>query len=471
MFTFMDAARVKRARSTNPPSEVDRLSSLPDCLILQVFLNLPTKDVVKTSVLSTRWTTLWKDVPGLDLDTEDFNIHETFVSFVDNFLKRNRGLSIHRFKLTYDSSYAEEPGLVNRWVDTAARLKVEHLDLSDVVCDQDLMMNPTVYTCSSLVSLRLVGMSLPSPERVSLPFLKDIVLIVVEYTNRWALEKLISQCPVLENVSIDRIYGDGMPILRVRSQSLLSFLHYWDTNDDYEEDSIVEIDAPMLKYLRISDGGTTSFIIKNQPSLVEADIETVFNLTNERRLQVANEIQKRDMVRDFLVGISKVKDLTIASSTLKVIYDYARYVQLPVFRNLYTLCVRFDSYMWEMLPVFLEVCPNLKTLVVGTSVNYLRVDLTVIARPWNLLSSLEHVDVERPLKGEALEMSLVGYLLENSPNLKKLSLSLHDSLKKGESVHKLTLSLDDAPKKGESDIFIELLNFPRFSRSCQIIVR
>ncbi|KAH0872647.1 hypothetical protein HID58_070009 [Brassica napus] len=240
----------------------------------------------------------------------------------------------------------------------------------------------------------------------------DIVLIVVEYTNRWALEKLISQCPVLENVSIDRIYGDGMPILRVRSQSLLSFLHYWDTNDDYEEDSIVEIDAPMLKYLRISDGGTTSFIIKNQHSLVEADIETVFNLTNERRLQVANEIQKRDMVRDFLVGISK-----------------------------------------------------------GTSENYLRVDLTVIARPWNLLSSLEHVDVERPLKGEALEMSLVGYLLENSPNLKKLSLSLHDSLKKGESVHKLTLSLDDAPKKGESDIFIELLNFPRFSRSCQIIVR
>ncbi|CAF2112556.1 BnaCnng73860D [Brassica napus] len=159
------------------------------------------------------------------------------------------------------------------------------------------------------------------------------------------------------------------------------------------------------------------------------------------------------------------------SPTIDVIYDYARYVQLPVFRNLYTLCVRFNSYMWEMLPVFLEVFPNLKTLVVGTSENYLMVGITVIARPWNLLSSLEHVDIERPLKGEALGMALVGYLLENSPNLKKLSLSLHDSLKKGISVHKLTLSLDDAPKKEESDIFIELLNFPRLSCSCQIIVR
>ncbi|CAN7023453.1 unnamed protein product [Brassica rapa subsp. trilocularis] len=468
MFTFMDAARVKPALSTNPPSEVDRLSSLPDSLIFQMFLNLPTKDVVQTSVLSTRWKTLWKDVHGLDLDTEDFNTHETFVSFVDNFLERNRGLSIHLFKVTCDSSY--KPDLINRWVDTAVRLKVEHLDVSDNLSAEDIMMNPTVYTCSSLVSLRIVGMILPSPERVSLPSLKDIVLIVVEYTNPWALEKLISQCPVLEIVSIDRIYDDGMPILRVRSQSLLSFMHYWDTNDDYEKDRIVEIDAPMLKCLRISDGGTASFIIKNQPSLVEADIVTVFSWTTERLLQVANEIQKRDMVRVFSLG--SLRMLVNYSPTIDVvIYDYARYVQLPVFRNLYTLCIRFNSYMWEMLPVFLEVCPNLKTLAVGTSENPKMVDLTVIARTWNLLSSLEHVDIERPLKGEALEMAIVGYLLENSPNLKKLSLSLHDSLKKGKSVHKLTLSLDDAPKKKESDIFIELLNFSRLSSSCQIIVR
>ncbi|KAF2594266.1 hypothetical protein F2Q70_00045686 [Brassica cretica] len=193
-------------------------------------------------------------------------------------------------------------------------------------------------------------------------------------------------------------------------------------------------------------------------------------LSSLERLGVANEVQKREMVRDFLVGISKVKDLTIASSTLEVIYDYSRYVQLPVFRNLFLLRVTFDSYMWEMLPVFLEVCPNLKHLVMGTSENPKMVGITVIARPWNLLSSLEHVDIERSLTGEALEMALVGYFLESSPNLKTLSLSLDDSLKKGESAYKLTLSLDDAPKKEESDIFIELLNFRRLSSSCKIIV-
>ncbi|KAG5393867.1 hypothetical protein IGI04_023830 [Brassica rapa subsp. trilocularis] len=412
-----------------------RLSS--SCQII-IFLNLPTKDVVQTSALSTRWTTLWKDVSGLDLDAEDFYIRETFVSFVDNFLERNHGLSIHRFKLKYDSFYFEEPaGLINGWVDTAARLKVEHLDVSDSFSEWDPMMNPTVlYTCSNLVSLRLVGMGLPNPECVSLPSLKTLVLILVEFTNKWALENFISKCPVLENFCFERSYDDGIPILRVHSKSLLTFMHDAGYHEDYEEeDRFVEIDAPMLKCLKISDDRTSSFIIKSPPSVVEADIDTVFNLTSERSLGIANEVQKREMVRDFLVGISKVKDMSISSSALEVIYDYSRYVQLPVFRNLYTLRVRFDSYMWEMLPVFLEVCPNLKTLVVGTSENPKMVDLTVITRPWNMLSSLEYVDIERPLKGEALEMTLVGYLLENSPNLKKLSLSLHDSLKKGESVH------------------------------------
>ncbi|KAF3572586.1 hypothetical protein F2Q69_00062039 [Brassica cretica] len=435
MFKFMDAARVKPARSNNPPSEVDRLSSLQDCLILQIFLNLPTKDVVQTSALSTRWTTLWKDVPGPDLDNEDFYISETFVSFVDNFLERNHGLSIHRFKLKYDSFYFEEPaGLINGWFDTAARLKVEHLDFSNSFSEWDPMMNPTVlYTCSNLVSLRLVGMGLPNPERVSLPSLKTLVLILIEFTNKWALENSISKCPVLENFCFERSYDDGIPILRVHSKSLLTFMHDAGYHEDYDEDDrFVEIDAPMLKYLKISDDRTSSFIIKSPPSVVEADIDTVFNLTSERRLGIANEIsddrsssfiiksppsvveadidtvfnltserslgianevQKREMVRDFLVGISKVKDMSISSSALEVIYDYSRYVQLPVFRNLYTLRVRFDSYMWEMLPVFLEVCLNLKTLVVGTYENPKMVDHTVIARPWNLLSSLEYVDI------------------------------------------------------------------------------
>lgn len=92
-------------------------------------------------------------------------------------------------------------------------------------------------------------------------------------------------------------------------------------------------------------------------------IDTVFSLDYDKSFD-PNDGQKRNVIRGFLVGISRVKDMTIASSTLEVIYDYSRCEPLPLFRNLTFLRVEFYGYRWEMLPVFLESCPNLKSLVV-----------------------------------------------------------------------------------------------------------
>jgi len=73
--------------------------------------------------------------------------------------------------------------------------------------------------------------------------------------------------------------------------------------------------------------------------------------------------------------------------------------------------------------------------------------------PRGFLSSLEYVKIERPLKGEAMEMKLVSYLLENSTILKKLTLCLDDSIKKEESV-----------------ILKELNTIPRLSSACQVVI-
>ncbi|XP_010417481.1 PREDICTED: F-box/FBD/LRR-repeat protein At1g78750-like isoform X2 [Camelina sativa] len=447
--------------------EVDWISNLPDCLICEVLLCLPTKDVVKTSVLSSRWRNLWKYVPGLNFGYRDFQTrnafpidYSAFLSFVDRFLGFNSQSRLQSFRLECEFYGYDEPepgdAFVRRWINSVVRRKVKYLYVSDDSCD--VVMPPTIYTCESLVSLTLSGLTLPSPKFVSLPSLKVLSLGIMMFADDddLALETLISRCRVLESLYVrPRNYlCDNIEVLRVCSQSLLSFTHVADGLEELVEDLLlVIVDAPRLKFLNLRDGRIENFILKNPSSLVKADIDTEFNLSCGKKFD-PNDLQKRNMIRNFLVGISSIKNLIIASSTLEVIYDYSRCEPLPLFRNLSSLRVKFYGYTWEMLPIFLESCPNLQSLVMGSTNYQEKEGINILSEPRRVLSSsLKYVKIERPLKGEAMEMKLVSYILENSTALKKLTLCLDDSIKKEESV-----------------IFRELLTIPRLSTSCQVVV-
>jgi len=144
---------------------------------------------------------------------------------------------------------------------------------------------------------------------VSLPSLKVIVLHAVDFERGLAFEMIISSCPVLESLTVNMIRG--LESFQVCSQSLLSFTYVAD-DDDYLE---FVIDAPRLQYLKLNDNRTASFIVKNHGSLLEADID----IWIERKFD-PNDLPKRHMIRNFLVGISCVKDMIISSSTLEVTF-------------------------------------------------------------------------------------------------------------------------------------------------------
>ena len=50
----------------------DRLSNLPDAILTHILSFLKTKDAVRTSILSTRWKSVWASVPTLNLSKSDF---------------------------------------------------------------------------------------------------------------------------------------------------------------------------------------------------------------------------------------------------------------------------------------------------------------------------------------------------------------------------------------------------------------
>ncbi|KAL1202248.1 F-box/FBD/LRR-repeat protein [Cardamine amara subsp. amara] len=462
----MDEAGEKRVCGS---SEVDWLSNLPESLIFKVLLKLGTKDVVRCSALSSRWRNLWKYIPKLDLEGDDFHVpieiqrladpdcpskYDRCVSFVDRFLGFNSDSCLESFRLVCpgDGDREADYALIRRWMDIVIKRKVKHLEYFEDSWESDeFQIPPTIYTCESLVYLKLCRVTMSTPGFFSLPSLKVMYLNRVTFPDDLDIERLISGCPVLENLDIEMCFF--IQVLRVCSQSLLTFTLDMDNDWDLVENLLVVIDAPRLEYLKLNDYQTASFIIKNPDSLAKVDIDVVFSLSDERRFD-PGDLLKRNMICNFLGSISCVKDMTISSTTLEVIYDYSRCEPLPLFRNLSSLRVEFTHYSWEMLPIFLESCPNLKSLVLVYN-HYLKKGIDISPGPRCFLASLEHVNIERAWNREAIEMvKLVSYFLENSTILKKLTLCLAEFRKKEEYIV----------------ILKELLTIPRLSTSCQVVV-
>ena len=105
--TAMAGAAVKRARAGGG-SISDRLSALPDELLLRVLSFLPAQQVVRTTVLSKRWRDLWRSVPDINLSLSDFGrnsredwtaVWERMEDFVNNLLMLHRAPCLDAFRL------------------------------------------------------------------------------------------------------------------------------------------------------------------------------------------------------------------------------------------------------------------------------------------------------------------------------------------------------------------------------------
>jgi hypothetical protein len=69
---IMDVNNHKLLKGQNMDIGEDRISKLPDAVLNHILSFLPTKHVVATGILSTRWRYLWTSVPNLDFKNSRF---------------------------------------------------------------------------------------------------------------------------------------------------------------------------------------------------------------------------------------------------------------------------------------------------------------------------------------------------------------------------------------------------------------
>ncbi|XP_047979215.1 putative F-box/FBD/LRR-repeat protein At1g78760 [Salvia hispanica] len=209
------AKRLRRRQQVKDDDTLDRISMLPDDILLLILSSLSFKESVKTSVLCSRWRDLWILLPELDLDLDSTSIllqyhrrgHNInrlrcdYVRWVDRIftLLPKSSTNLVRFRVAFDLPSLFS-GFVDYWVSSAVSRKVESLDL---------ILNTYSYSSEEFYYFPYHKENFPD----NLKLLKKLSLHCVNVSDA-AVAFLLGNCSLLEQLSLSRC-GSKLSSLKV----------------------------------------------------------------------------------------------------------------------------------------------------------------------------------------------------------------------------------------------------------------
>ncbi|KAJ4881720.1 FBD-associated F-box protein [Raphanus sativus] len=420
---------------------MDRISNLPDELLVRILSFIPTTKVaVSTSILSKRWEYLWMWLPKLDYGRKDCPVSEceSLRCFLDRKLPLHRSPIIESFRLELCNSVFK-PENINTWVETALSRCLRDLDIS-LHDDTDPPKFPNilpsdVFTCKSLVILKLVGeILLDVPGLVSLPSLKTLKLQRLRYFNEETLQRLLSNCPILEDLVVDlRDYdyeSAGKLTVAVPSlQSLSIYIPYYQVLDG------IVIETPNLKYFKLMDHSINDHyvFIEKMSDLIEAYLDVTFT-----------------DLKSIFGSITPVKRLSICSEAIKpdedFVFDQLEHLEVCI-------CTLFASA--DQLIELLKASSKLKSLGISFFDQHTPSGMVFWNQPTTvpecILSSLQSFSWSK-YTGEPEERDVVVYFLKHARQLETATIKSSEpsGVPKSEMLNELELS-------------------PRASATCQLM--
>ncbi|XP_019088446.1 PREDICTED: putative FBD-associated F-box protein At5g50270 [Camelina sativa] len=256
------------------------MDQLPEELLLRILSFLPTmKEVVATMVLSKQWKSLWMFVPKLVYDDSYKDIdYERFSRFVDRSLFLHEAPVIETLQFKLGQTCGAED--IRVWIRAADKCSVRELHIQFV---SPSSASPTIlprslYTgCRMLVTLRLDNAVLVDDVScpISFPSLKILKLVSLKYPGGDEfVNKLLSSCPVLEELVVMQCPDDNVTVFTVRVPSLKRLLMCKSLEKDSDNAHGFVINVPSLEMLEILDFANGFCVIENEmPNIVKATID------------------------------------------------------------------------------------------------------------------------------------------------------------------------------------------------------
>ncbi|KAL4619555.1 hypothetical protein ACB092_06G087900 [Castanea dentata] len=459
----------------------DKISNLPDSLLCHILSFLTTKEAVVTSILSSRWKTLWILVPKLDFHSDEFaeifssdeeeqspNHHHqhqhqhqwnnngyrfTFAHIVSRVWalrsrSRSNAYPIKHFRLYWLSA---DPIHVDSWVRAAISPDLEELDLL-ITPPKPFNLPSTLFNyAKSLLVLKLkegIIVNPPSSSSFGFPNLKTLLLHRVRYANRDSFSKLLSCCPVLQNLHVQSYVGAIYTNFKIIVPTLKTLHLYIPRLLRHYK---LEINAPALECLYFRGYIIEDLSLGNLSNLVEADVGVGVDFDDSE--------DYGNRVRGFIGELSNVKSLHL-DSFFTLCLCYATELDLPMFHNLAFLNFQVGACLWHVLPHLLHRAPNLAVLVFEKEYTEGYVcdeeDTSIIERMFNedvpiCISSHLKTFHFIGFKGLTYELEFVGLILKTARFLKTM-----------------TVSSANIDSEEQFRVLKELLMLRRESRTCQI---
>ncbi|KAG7560359.1 Leucine-rich repeat 2 [Arabidopsis thaliana x Arabidopsis arenosa] len=327
---------------------MDRISYLSDDLLLKIFSSLPTKDVVVTMLLSKRWKFLWTMVPKLRFDDEfelDPSYYERFLKYVDKSMVLNRAQVLETVKFDVGPCCSSED--IATWIRIGMARNVRELEISH--CEgyfrehRSIKLPKSLYSYEKLEVLKLAStVVLNVPIAVCFPSLKSLHLVCVEYKTKKSHRRLLSGCPVLEELVLGISYNNSNHVhmrsfyVEIPTLQRLSIL---DASGQLYDDFTFVVNAPSLKYFNFVDFYGDLCLRNNMPEVVEANVQVIY-----------------EDPKKLLGPLKSVKRLSLCLSA-STLHNHMEFYQLVHLE----LCG--DALMWwDILTWMLESSPKLQVL-------------------------------------------------------------------------------------------------------------
>lgn len=357
---------------------VDRISVLPDEILVSVLSLLPLKEAQATCVLSKRWHCVWASLMALNFDTNkrlsclkglkpkarDLELIHRYVGWVNSVVEQHKGPRIDQFRVSYflNEKFSSS---IDKWIEFALRKGVQMLELNLLEYAYYCTIRPGYAFPHKLLGLNVEESSSSRKEEsarkhlcpdspshqpcvcVGFKSLRVLTLECVDISGE-VLAYFLRSCPVMERVSV---YGSSKLVnLRVVSPSFA--LKYLVIQRCSNIESIEIVDAHIVSFAY--DGGEKIRLrLENVPLLVEVSIQEHREYYSFLSMDVL-----------FASLSSYISQLEILKMNNTILYCKEYYV-VPMLPNLKYLGLSFkDDEALMQLALFLKASPYLQRLVI-----------------------------------------------------------------------------------------------------------